>query len=241
MVSKLDIGADIRSGKRPLTAAVIQLHGAHDEIMPSLFQVLLANGVEPTGYVSDRIEKRGDIFAPYTPYGDRVHYRDFSPGSVELDRLEEEIGTFDLLVLNTMGCSTPAAMAIRSTLPTVGIVHNPRMVLANAPSMELMRPSGQATGATLAPHATSWMMSQHPPVFSKTVTLGAWMWSMPKVKRPPSSRRRITVPGAVDFNKRDFPALLEVLPELVKEYGEDAFEIAVVGGGQDRQTLSKAW
>lgn len=235
-MSTVDVGASIRAGKRPLRAAVFQIDGVHDEITPSLFQVLLANGVEPTGFMSHRLEQRGDIFSAYTPFGDRISFRDFTPGTGEVERLQEELQDFDLLVLNTMGWPIPSQVAKRSGLPTIGIVHNPRMVLADQTSVDLVR-SGQATCATLAPHVTSWMMTQSPDLFSKTVTLGAWMWEMPELGRAGSTRRRIAVPGAVDFDKRDFPGLLDILPGLVAEYGADTFVISVGAGGTHRRTL----
>ncbi|MEO9324927.1 FkbM family methyltransferase [Nocardioides sp. C4-1] len=207
--------------------------------MPSVFDVLLANGVEPTGFLSDRLEGRGDIFRPYTPYGDRVHYGDFTDRD-HWRRVGEQMADFDLLVLNTMAYNGPANLALDTGLPTIGVVHNPPMMLNNPINVELIR-SGQCTPASLAPHVTSWMLAREPHLLANTVTLGAWMWRMPRADATARAdrRRRIAVPGAVDFAKRDFPAIVEALPGLLAEHGRDRFVVSVVGGGRDREALEQ--
>jgi FkbM family methyltransferase len=215
---------------------VVELMGVHDEVMPSLFDMLIANGVEPTGFLNQRLGDRGDVFGRFTSYGDRVNYCPLTSPD-EWDALLAEVRDFDLLVMNTYSQFGHAKFAKATGLPAIGVVHNPKLVLSRRACVFGIQ-SGRVTPVTLAPHVTSWMMAEAPELFSHAATLGTWMWEMPEVRKSePPKRRRIAVPGGVSFGKRDFPLVVDTLPGLIDRFGADRFEIAVVGGGSDRAKL----
>jgi len=223
---------------RPFRAAVVQLEAVHEEVVSSVFHALLANGIEPTAFLNQRILERADLFSTFTSFADRVHYVPLG-GPGDWDALTELVQGFDLLVFNTFQREGQAKWVQRLGIPALGIVHNPRILVEEPTCLEVIR-SGQLVPLTLAPHVTSYLMAHDPHLFAGTRTLTAWMWDMPEsVALPPTSRRRITIPGAVDFKNRDYPLILDVLPELVDKLGTESFEIGIVGGGRDRARLQE--
>ncbi|HET7735556.1 MAG TPA: FkbM family methyltransferase [Nocardioidaceae bacterium] len=223
---------------RPLRAAVVQLEAVHEEVVSSVFHALLANGVEPTAFLNNRILERADLFSTFTSFADRVHYVPLG-GPGDWEALTERLRTFDLLVFNTFQREGQAKLVRKVGIPALGIVHNPRIIVEEPACLDVIR-SGELVPLTLAPHVTSSLMAHDPHLFAGTRTLAAWMWDMPEsVALPPTARRRITIPGAVDFKNRDYPLILDVLPGLVDKLGTDSFEIGIVGGGRDRARLQE--
>jgi hypothetical protein len=69
-VSTDGLEAALRRPNGPRSAAVVELLTAHDEVMPSLFDTLLANGIEPTGFLNSSLGERGELFGfTATPAG----------------------------------------------------------------------------------------------------------------------------------------------------------------------------
>jgi FkbM family methyltransferase len=210
----------------------------HEEVIGSVFHALIGNGIEPTAFLNDRILGRGDIFSRFTEYGDRVNYRPLDARE-DWHALADEVREFDLLVFNTFRRDGQASWARGLGLPLLGVVHNPKLIVDQAECRDMVR-KGEARLLTLAPHATSWLMAEGPHLFGDTATMTAWMWDMPEGDEPsPGERRRITIPGAVDFRNRDYSLVLEALPGLLDEVGRDEIEIAIVGGGKDRAELQR--
>lgn len=221
-------------GSTPLRAAIVQLEAVHETVVPSVYEALVANGIEPTVFLNDRILEREDLFSLYTDYADRVHYRPIVTPN-DWDALTAEVARFDLLVLNTFQREGPALWAERVGLPILGVVHNPNMFLDQPRCSKLVR-QGKAKVLTLAPHVTSYLMRRDPVLFADCATLAFWFWDMPEPESMPD-RRRIVIPGAVNFAGRDYAGLVESLPALADELGHDAFEIGIVGAGRDREAL----
>ncbi|HSV40502.1 MAG TPA: FkbM family methyltransferase [Nocardioidaceae bacterium] len=221
-----------------LRAAVVQQEAVHEEVVPSVFHALLANDLEPTAFLNKRIRARSDLFSAFTSYADRVDYVDFE-GPADREAMAAVAKQFDLLVMNTFQRDHHAALVSMAGVPTVGVVHNPLMLLESPACLDLIR-SGQVVPVTLAPHVTEWMMAHDQRLFANTRTIATWMWDMPAgVDLTSGPRRRITIPGAVEFYNRDYAAVLDALPALVDEHGYGSFDIAIVGGGSDRAKLEE--
>jgi FkbM family methyltransferase len=221
-------------GAPPLRAAIVQLEAVHETVVPSVYEALVANGVEPTVFLNARILERGDLFSLYTDYADRVHYLPINTPR-DWDALTAEVSRYDLLVLNTFQREGPALWAEQVGLPTIGVVHNPPMFMDQPTCVKLVR-QGRAKVLSLAPHVTSYLMRRDPALFADAGTLAFWYWDMPEPESMPE-RRRIVIPGAVNFAGRDFAGVVDSLPAMVDEVGRDEFEIAIVGAGPDRDAL----
>jgi FkbM family methyltransferase len=225
---------DSDAGGPSTRALVLQVEPVHEEVVNSLREVLLRNGVSSTMLLDQGIRARGDLFGTFTDYGDDVHYASRDDRWETAAALANEA---DLVVFNTFQLNGHARRARQLGKPTLGVVHNPRLFVSNPDCVEFAR-SGQLQLVTLAPHATSDLISHDPVLYADTATIGAWMFDIPEALRKDSpSRTRITIPGGVDFRNRDYRALLARLPDLVAEFGTDHVEIAVVGGGQDNGAL----
>jgi len=87
---------------------------------------------------------------------------------------------------------------------------------------------------------TGWLMSKNQDLFANAATVRPFYWGDPvdpfAIHRT-TRRRRIAIPGAVNFRNRDYPAILSMLPEITRHIARDEIEIAVIGGGQDRERL----
>lgn len=220
-------------------ALIVQQEPVHEEVIPSLRQVLRANDVETRLCLDRGIERRGDLFGTLTDFGDEVTYVAISGTDEGWPEVVRQARDADFVVFNTFQLNGHARQARRLGKPLLGLVHNPRLFVANPECGELVRGGGVVL-ATLAPHATADLMAHDPVLFKDVATLGAWMVDVPESLRlPPLTRPRITVPGAVDYRNRDFHRLVDLTASLAGERARD-FEIGILGGGQDREALHSA-
>ena len=225
------------SGEEASTRAVIvQVEPVHEEVIPSLRHVLERNGVSTTIVLDERTRDHGDLFAAFTDYAADVHYLPLTTAE-GWDRARPHIDAADLVVFNTFQFNGHARQAREFGKPTLGIVHNPPLFVSQQECVDFAR-SGQLGLLTLAPHATSHLISEDPELYKNTATIGCWMFELPAALRQPlPARPRVTIPGSVDFRNRDYRALLARLRDLVSEFGEEYVEIAITAGGPDHQAL----
>lgn len=223
--------------ERPaLRAALLQFEAVHEECIPALVHGLRANGVEPTIYVNDRIrDARGDIGSLFPEIG-TVNYRPFhSPA--DWNALQAEVASYDLMVVNTFQREGVANWLDVLGKPVLGVVHNPKVFLERPRCTRLVR-EGRAGIVTLAPHVTAWMMQQAPRLYGGVGTITSIFPQAP-IPPTPGERRRLSIPGAVNFAGRNYPDVVAAIPALLADVDRASFEIAVVGGGADRPELER--
>jgi hypothetical protein len=224
-------------------AAVVQFEAVHEEVMPTVCRALILNGVQPTVFANARIlENRGDLFSQLGIDDYKVNYAQVNERS-DWDELKERIagsGEFDLLVLNTFQREGIAKWSEATRLPILGVVHSPRNFLTQPTCVELVQ-SRRATIMTLAPHVTAWLMDKDHLLYGNVATIPPVYWgdqpADPVEESEFLARRRIAIPGAVNFGNRDYPAVLETLAQMSRKESTDALEFVVLGGGVDREKL----
>jgi hypothetical protein len=220
-------------------AALVQLEAVHEETLPAMVHLLRLNGVDPEVFLNDQVrENRPGVERRFPDLEDRLHY--FEPEDGGWARLRRRLARqdFDLLVINTFQRDRTGRWAAKWEGPMIGLVHNPPLLRDSEPSMEVVR-SGRIALLTLARHATATMMRADPVLFGSAATVSMVFPHPPAVPVEPARRRRITVPGAVNFRARDYAQLLDLVPHLRERLPEGSFEFAVVGGGADREELER--
>nr|WP_246284421.1 FkbM family methyltransferase [Nocardioides perillae] len=220
---------------RRTRAVIVQFEPVHEEVAEALRSALEALGVEVTIYLNERALSRGPLYGGMVS-GERVHYRQLDDAEGR-DALALELADFDVLVLNTFQRNGHASWARRLGLPTLGLVHNPPLLLSQQECVDLVR-SGQAVLATLAPHCTAALMLADHRLFGDTVTLSHTMWHLPDPPRSASGKIRIGLPGAATFRNRDFEGVVTAAAGL-SPTERDRVEFAVLGAGHDRTTLEQ--
>ena len=120
--------------------------------------------------------------------------------------------------------------------PVLGIVHNPQIFLSHkdcvetalAPNVGLM---------TLADHAASYLIAGQQSFMDKVASLTPLYWG-PEIAQSdpdPTLRRRVVVPGAVNFSNRNYDFLFDAFAQNPGLQGR--LEVRILGGGPDRTAL----
>jgi len=118
-------------------------------------------------------------------------------------------------------------------------VHNPDRMREAEDSMALVR-SGRVGLLTLAPHVTTNLMASDPELFATVATITMSFPRPPKVKViRPEGRRRIAVPGTVNFDARDYAQILASVPRILDHAAPGTFDICIIGSGADRPALEE--
>lgn len=225
-----------------LRAAIVQMEGVHEDCIPALAHLLRANGVDPTVFLSRRIRRRrGNIARQFPALRGRMNYRGTTTRP-QRDALLEELTDFDLLVFNTFQAPGVTRFARRAGLPVLGTVHNPHIFLDGPDGIDMLR-EGSAQVVTLAPHVTNWLREHDDRLFADAGTITMAFPEPPSLPGAPATDptggRRVTVPGAVNFRARDYPAIVAALPAILGNVDRARVEIGVVGGGPDRAVLEE--
>ena len=219
-------------------AAVVELLAMHDEVVPSVCRLLRDNEVQPTVFLNSRVsETRGDLFDLVPDLRDTPHYRPLRTRK-DWSNLRFELSGFDLLVVNTFQTDEVAEFAMQVGLPTIGLVHNPRLFLRSPHCVSAVK-AGRVSIMTLAPHVTAWLRAKDSEMFGHAGTITHCFWDMTTADRVTNQVQRVTVPGEVRFRSRDHSALLESIPDVIEALPDVPFEIAVVGSGRDRVALEQ--
>jgi FkbM family methyltransferase len=210
----------------------------HDEVVPGVCRLLRDNGVQPTVFLNSRIsETRGDLFDLLPDPREIPRYRPLRTRRDWSD-LRSELGAFDVLVANTFQTDEVAEFVTHLGLPTIGLVHNPRLFLRSHHCVNAVT-AGRVSIMTLAPHVTAWLRAKAPEVSDHVGTITHCFWEMETAERHAGQVQRITVPGEVRFRSRDHVSLLESIPRITQALPDVPFEIAVIGSGRDRADLEK--
>jgi hypothetical protein len=223
-----------------LRAAIVQMEGVHEDCIPAMVHLLRANAVDPVVFLSRRIRRRrGNIARQFPALRGRMNYRGTTTRP-QRDALLEELADFDLLVFNTFQAPGVTRFARRAGLPVLGTVHNPEMFLEAEEGVAMLR-QGSAQVVTLAPHVTRWLKERDGSLFADAGTITMVFPEPPTLASPAPStdRRRVSVPGSVNFHHRDYPAIVRAMPDILRHVDRDRVEVGVVGGGPDRSRLEQ--
>jgi hypothetical protein len=221
-------------GAAGLKAAVVQFEAVHEEVVPSVFAALSAAGVASHAYVSARVrDRRGDLLGGLAETSGKVSYPRIECAA-DWDALAETVirSGADLLVLNTFQRESVARWSEGLGLPIIGLVHNPKLFLEQAPCAELVG-AGRAAILTLAPHVSAWLAANGGGAFPAVGCISHTFWHLPR-REGATGTRKIVIPGAVSYDARDFRSVLDSMPAIIGSAGTTGFEFLIVGGGPDR-------
>jgi glycosyltransferase involved in cell wall biosynthesis len=224
---------------RGQTVAIVQFEAVHEEVIPSVCHALKENGITPTVFLNREIlTRRGDIFARICPGEFDYHYVPVSsPEDWHMLKTRLLARKKDAFVfINTYQRPGIAKFGSELGKPVLGIVHNPQIFLshedcvktARAPDVGLM---------TLADHAASYLIAGQQSFMDKVASLTPLYWGPETAQSDPdpTQRRRVVVPGAVNFSNRNYDFLFDAFvqtPDL-----KTRLEVRILGGGPDRAAL----
>ncbi|HET7690916.1 MAG TPA: hypothetical protein VFK41_11075 [Nocardioidaceae bacterium] len=221
--------------------AVVQVEPIHEDVLPAVVHLLRLNGGDVTVYLNELVRTNRPGFKVRFP--DIGPLTRFVPMNSKADwrRLARKVtnSSPDLMVMNTFQFNAPSNWAHFWEGPMLGVVHNPDRMRAAEDSMALVR-RGRVGLVTLAPHVTTNLMASDTELFASVATITMTFPRPPKVKVVrPDSRRRIAVPGTVNFDARDYEQIVAAVPRMLEHADPGSFDIAIVGPGADRPALEE--
>lgn len=237
-------GAGVLSEKvSALSVAIVELTGVHEEIIPSLVDALPV-GTRTQVFVNQRCKHmRGDLFAETEGVNASVTYVDIvkAPDWDKLGGLIDA-GGHDVLIISTFQIDGIAKWARKRKLPLIGVVHNP-MIFGKSEACKAALVDEGLGCVVLAPHVAARLnaMTRGAHMDAIGVVEPVFWGTGDRRKLPDDGRKRVVVPGGVNYAVRDFEGLLSALnPERVARLRDAGIVLQIIGGGPDRSTLQSA-
>lgn len=219
-------------------AALLQLGGVHEEIVPSLVAALGPEW-EVHAWITEACRtKKGDIFAEIPQPNLTVHYRTLN-GHPAWDEMRAEVLAFapDIIIAATFQNDGMAKFIDTLETPAVGVVHNLRMA-GRVPQVMQMFGDGRCQPVVLADHVRAGFNRIHGhEMLDRIAVVEPVHWGTSGI--PDMTCRRIAIPGGVNAANRDFDGLIRALGAggLGQRLGDAGAAIEVLGGGPDRARL----
>ena len=230
---------------KPKFAAILQLEGVHEEVIPSVVNALALNGYRSKIFMNEVIlQNREDIFAHLPQFDAEYHYVPIKTVQ-DWKTLENTVKgdpEIDLVFFNTFQRKGGANLAKHIDKPTIGIVHNPSFFNQAHPWVKDMDMS-KVSLLTLASHATSEMIKVNPAKYANTGTISPYYWGFPTdIMRLGDfeKRRRLIIPGSVNFANRDYSVVFSAVKNMVKTGLMPIGVICIIGGGPHREKFEKS-
>jgi hypothetical protein len=222
--------------------AILQFEGVHEEVVPSLALAMNSAGLNCHSIVNRRcVDRRGDVFAEVGRDLGTVEYAALE-GRPDWGSLETAVaaGNYSVLLFSTFQRDSVANFARRLDLPTIGVVHNPKLFLNSKSCMELLA-AGKLRLVCMAPHVAAFLIQRLPKRFLDRVgVVEPVFWrERPEISATvrATERMRVAIPGGVKFATRDYKGLLRVLQQ--GKSTASALVFNVLGGGRDRPALEE--
>jgi len=214
----------------------IQVGAVHEDLMGGFLRVFEDLNLRTLVILNEKINHlRGSFFDTVNNYpNSQVSFHGFR-GVPEWDRVTDRIRQANprLIFSNTLQLSGPAEMADKLKLPTIGVVHNPRKFTASPECMALAQ-SGQLDLVGLAPHVKTAIEAAVPNMAGRVHAHFPYEWTPDNYtpKRDYGPVRKICIPGAINYNNRDYAGLVDYL--ATADFSDtDPFEIHILTGGRD--------
>lgn len=219
------------------------MEGVHEDIMAAALAAFASNDCTVKAFLSRRISKsRGNFF-------DDIEIKDTSVQYVTLETRQdwEDVASAvkaaepDILYFNTFQRDGIAKWARQFDKPIVGIVHNPHLFTAAPECMELLK-EGRLELLCLGHHVLDYVRTVLSGYEDKIHLYLPYLWMREEFDRfalpEGDDPLRIVLPGAIDYNNRDFKGLVSFLQESAATLPRDVV-FYLVAGGPNRADLEQ--
>lgn len=226
----------------PREIAAFQMEAVHEDLAAGFFREFSALGYGCRAYFNERIFKlRGDFFSRIAHPNIEVTYPPIE-GRPAWDALAERVRAQQpkALYVNTMQRDGIARWVDQFGLPILAVVHNPFLFEASEQCCDLAR-TGRLDLFGLAPHVVSTLLERVPELEGRAHVHYPYVW-MPDGADAYDEDPEvldIVVPGAVNFENRDFQGLLDFL-RSGEANRQRPFKLSILAGGPDRGKLVDA-
>jgi hypothetical protein len=219
-----------------MRCALIEFNYYHDQILPTFVYLLNRLGVRPDVYLPSRA-LRNDAFV----FARGLHYR-----PLRTDRWGRIRGTpsrvapYDFVIANSIEPPTVLDRMARITLPTLAVLHNAELI--ETPRYVRYFDERRRVPLVLAQHIALFLKWNGPAEWIAPVFVGE-----PTRLARSNHRSRFCVPGNIDFERRNYAALLDAVYALSLERSDFvvsclgrphpdgvAFRAQIAGRGLDR-------
>lgn len=219
--------------------AAFQMEAVHEDLAAGFFKVFSDLGLGCTAYFNQRINtSRGDFFDVVSHPNVEVDYPLYE-GRPSWDAVAERVKQQapKALYFNTLQRDGIATWGDRFDLPVLAVVHNPYLFQASGPCRELAK-SGRLDMFGLAPHVVSKLIECVPELEGRAHLHLPYVWMPDEADAYTEAPEilDIVVPGAVNFENRDFEGLLNHLKSSDVK-GQRPFKLSILAGGPDRAKL----
>ncbi|KIC43989.1 hypothetical protein RA28_13350 [Ruegeria sp. ANG-S4] len=227
------------------TCSIVQFEARHEEVIPSLINILNRLGYRPKVFLNRRIRRvRGDIFSEFPELDAEIKYTGFKaksdtppsveswPGDVESEILSEDV---DFIVMNSFNRPSAANWARGCGKPVIALIHNVDQYVADAVYSETLD-LNQFAFLTLADHVSATLFEKIGGRYAEKVSeFHCDFFSATRAPYRPSKRRSVVIPGNLNLRTRNYKGLIDVLKERRSSW--DALEFILPSSGADRDTV----
>jgi hypothetical protein len=199
-----------------MRCALIEFNYYHDHILPTFVYLLNRLGIRPDVYLPSRA-LRNDAF---------VFARGLSYRPLRIDRWGHIRGTpsrfaqYDFVVGNSIEPPSVLDRMARITLPTVAVLHNAELI--ETPRYARYFRERRRVPLVLAQHIASSVRWNRPAEWIAPVFVGE-----PDPSGQRDHRTRFCVPGNIEFERRNYAALLDAVSALSVERSD--FVVSCLG------------
>ena len=219
--------------------AAFQMEAVHEDISAGFFKVCSEIKKGVYGYYNRRIEKsRGDFFAEFSLPRIKIEYPELE-GRTAWDTLAQRVAQQKpkVLYFNTFQRTGIANWARQFDLPTIGIIHNPKMFCESDECIAYSRRKN-FHALVLGDHVRDALLTLAPHLEERVSVYLPYYWTEEAMESydPAPEVLQIAVPGAVSFQNRDFEGLLDYLSSADLT-AQRRFRLLILAGGPDRARL----
>lgn len=221
-----------------------QMEGVHEDLMAGALVGFAQNGATVVALPTARIVKsRGDFFSTVSHRDVFVEYTEVESRS-DWHALADRVRFLDpdVLFFNTFQRDGVATFARQFDRPIVGVVHNPHLFTGSEECMSLLK-EGRLNILGLAHHVVDYMRAALPDYEDQIHLYLPYFWMhdqddgfvLPDEGDPLS----IVLPGAIDYENRDFEGLVAYLASSRITLPRPV-QFSIVAGGPNRKDLEQA-
>lgn len=221
--------------------AAFQMEAVHEDLAAGFFRVFSEMGLGCQGYFNNRIfTSRGDFFDTVSHPNISMSYPTYQ-GRPDWDAVVEKVRAQDprVLYFNTLQRDGIAIWGDRFNLPILAVVHNPFLFKGSDPCVDLAR-RGKVDMFGLAPHVVAKLVELVPELEGRAHVHHPYEWMPDDADQYTEDPEvlDIIIPGAVNFENRDFEGIINYLNSGEAEK-QRPFRFAIVAGGPDRGKLEE--
>lgn len=206
------------AGRAGLRCALVEFNFYHGETMPTLVHVLNGLGVAVDVFAPERLRRNN----PFV-YADDLRYEMRAAERLSSGRLGRHFRSYDFVIINSLEPKHILAAAEGLSLPVLGVMHNAGLMITDRDYAKFFD-SPKRKALVMAKHISDFVSEGARARWVAPVHLGR----VNDEARGEEGRFIFCVQGNVEYERRDYPALLDAA-ERLRARGVGNFLVKIVG------------